>query len=68
MKQKHSQHCCGYCVEWFTELDELEHHVRYAHAEKRMDEVSLTREFPSKLFNFNFLDEDVILRYLWCKL
>lgn len=37
---KHSKNCCHNCGEWFDDLADLEHHIRYAHADKRYQEVN----------------------------
>jgi len=42
MKTKHTSKCCPYCDEWFqTAGDDLEHHIRYAHADRRGEQVRI---------------------------
>ncbi|KAL7047009.1 hypothetical protein ACKWTF_002764 [Chironomus riparius] len=38
MKSKHSANCCSYCDDWYKNTSELEHHLRYSHADKRYKE------------------------------
>ncbi|CRK95782.1 CLUMA_CG009239, isoform A [Clunio marinus] len=39
MKDQHVDNCCNYCDDWFLDVNELQNHLRYAHAGKRMEQT-----------------------------
>jgi hypothetical protein len=41
IKASHNEYCCLYCKEWYADNNELEQHIRYAHADKRMEVVKI---------------------------
>jgi hypothetical protein len=41
IKDKHSTLICRHCDKFFANLDDLAHHTRYAHADKRCKEVKI---------------------------
>lgn len=49
MKATHPEQCCMFCEEWFVEKDELTQHIRWSHADKRLEEVRLTDNIQTEL-------------------
>lgn len=52
VRMKHSKNCCSHCGDWFTDEGELEHHIRYAHADKRYQEVKFKFNFQQSNYYF----------------